>query len=94
MWGVLLTVLLLLSLLVLINSSLTAILFYLLLLLIIGFVVTKAVQYRRPIQSVLAFSPGVVQRHRHGKNSLQPVEEFHSDNKSRPRLPGLKEDLF
>ena len=94
MWGVLLTVLLLLSLLVLINSSLTAILFYLLLALIIGLIVTKAVQYCRPIPSGLAFSPGVVQRHRHGKNSLQPVEEFHSDNKNRQPLPGVKEDPF
>ena len=94
MWGVLLTVLLLLSLLVLINSSLTAILFYLLLVLIIGFIITRVVQNCRPSQQLLAFSPGVVQRHRHGKNSLQPVEEFHSDNKSRQPLPGLGEDFF
>jgi hypothetical protein len=50
MWGLLLTALLFLSLLVLINSSLTAILAYLLLSLIIGFIITKVLQNRPPLQ--------------------------------------------
>ena len=90
MWGALLTVLLLLSLLVLINSSLMAILFYLLLVLIAGFIVTKVAQNCRPHQQLLAFSPGVAQRRRHGKNLLQAGEEFRSDNKNQPPLPELE----